>query len=217
MPPYRPLPLASLLLGLATLSACTDRPTDDAGLDEPDASTGPATPMEPADDGSTGDVSATSAGLDDTTASDETEGLDDTTEGSTGNDLPELCEPYLDLNQSDTQRCGLTHVNFEWRSGSLNLASKCQLAAAAPCIASRGLPLYLEAHTSSGEGDDAPPMQAQEFMIQLADDRGETVRRYLENWGDVPPEQLAVIVKGGLEASDPDLPEERRVEFVWAR
>lgn len=200
------------LLALSLVPACTDRPTADDGLGESGDMTEQGTTMEPEDNPSTGGVSATSAGWDD----DETGALDESSEGTTGEPLPDECEPYLDEHQSDEQRCGLTHVAFEWRSHELDLAAQCQLMAAAACIVDQAPTLYLEAHTSAAEGDDAPPLQEQEFMIELAEDRGIAVRDFLIEWG-VSSEQLQVIVKGGLEASDEDVPEERRVEMLWNR
>lgn len=135
-------------------------------------------------------------------------------DSSTGEAEPDPCEPFLAEHQDPAQPCGLTEVWFEWRSAELTFAAQCQLGAAAPCIAERSELVFLEAHASADEGNDAPPGQEEEWALNLSDERGEAIEQYLVDL-DVSGERLQVVSKGSLESQPVDTEEDRRVLLSW--
>lgn len=211
---YRALGLhAAAAALLAGLLGCADRGMGGDELGEPSADTDPS--AVPDDDPEAmGDAGQTSTSGTAPVA-DESGGegpeLDlppDPPGPSDPPDPSDPCAPHLEADQDPAQVCGLLHVDFEAGSEALGFGAACRLTAAAPCIAEQPGVLYLEAHAAADEGPD------EEGAILLSQQRGETVKAFLEDEG-VAPGIMQVVAKGNLRAQQPAIDEDRRVRLLW--
>ena len=110
---------------------------------------------------------------------------------------------------NDEVLCGLEAVYFAFDSPKLSPKATEALEAAAECIKEQNREVILEAH--------ADQLGTEEYNILLTDKRGQSVKKYLVNFG-VPEHFMKVISKGSLEASgttEGERAKDRRVQFLW--